>query len=71
MIIWNKVPISIDETNSAEGTDYWGSVPFGYIYEVTVSNIIKKVSNQTWASIKKIGGIILANIKKIGGVSSN
>lgn len=73
MILWtNGVPLSgIDETNDAGTTKFWhNGVPYGYIYEVTAANAIKKVSSITWASIKKINGVVLANIKKIANITA-
>lgn len=74
MILWNNgAPLSgVDETNSAEGTIFWhNGTPYGYIYEATITDIIKSISGILWTGIKKIGGITIANLKKIGGVSKN
>jgi len=60
-----KSSINLDTIEySSDGSPWYG------VEDVTVTDVIKKVSNQTWNTIKKIGGIILANIKKIGGIST-
>lgn len=71
MIKWHNTPFEgVETTNDSGGTKYWFNSPFAIIFEASITDPIKSISNITWSLIKKTGSIVKANIKKIGGVST-